>query len=265
MTVRVVTWLAVLASCREPTAGEIAGTWVISSTTLEPDVTLLRDRGGMTVRGDLEIVADGDGLALDIRQVLLDHAVMMSAAPHFEATVAVEPGTWVLRQPGGTTVYDTALDGDHLVLTYDAGDPRNTAKAAPLELVLDRVPPWTTELAGTWHVVGDPCTPAGDGARSVATDIAIDRRGIVERDTTTTRYADAACAAPTSATTVTQVGYAEESAPQLRLWLLENVLPEYYQELAFTVVDDVATWTREACLPLPECEDFVPPTLVLRR
>jgi hypothetical protein len=263
-----------------PTAERFAGFWLMTSievTTPTGSMTLERD-GDPGVRGDVVFTATGaESGTLDVRQVLLDAGLVASEIMAMGAEVALEGDTWLLtEQGGGVIVFDSALAGDHLVLTVDADDPRTTATDPPQRIELDRVPPWTTTVVGGWQLVSitlpsgtipaNTCLELAPGTwGTVQMNILFSTRHLFMREMIQTRYSDEQCTALVDTTTSTQDGYAEEeNDATLRIWGIEAGVAEY-QAFTMVLAGEEATLTRTACLPQPACEDSAPLTVVVRR
>jgi hypothetical protein len=261
-------------------AADFDGLWLMTSMTLPTDdgtITVSRDGTPQGLRGDAVFTAtDGEHAALAVRQVLLQDGLIASEVQAMDLAVLVEEDRWVLTDDDDeVTVFTTALDDDHLVLTPDADDPRHTAGSPPSEVVLDRAEPWSTRLVGDWElvsmelpsgeIVADTCFEIQpDLWVTVSMDIAIDERQLFERLMTLTRWTDAACTLGAQQQESLQVGYGEDDGVTLRMWATEEGSSEYQ---AFTIsgAGDELTLSRTDCLPLPACEDEAPLEVVVHR
>jgi hypothetical protein len=262
-------------------AAAYEGMWLMTATTFETDtgpMTLERNGTPLGLRGDAVFAATGPATgSLDIRQVLLDDGLIASEITAFVAPVMLEGSRWLLtEQGGGVVVFQTALTGDHLVLTLDADDPRTTAENPPRSVELDRVPPWTTAVVGAWQlvsltnasgtIVANTCTAIGpDTWATMGMDITFGMRHLFEREMTVTQFSDEQCTVPTGSQSSVQTGFAEEEgSATLRIWGVEGSNAEY-QAFSIAIAGTDATLTRTACLPQPDCEDSAPITVVVRR
>jgi hypothetical protein len=95
-------------------------------------------------------------------------------------------------------------------------------------------------------------------------NIEIGARLLFDRVMTERRYTDAACTEMTDEQVSTQLGYAEAESDALRIWGIEGEHAEY-QEFTVAIDGDVATLTRGACLPLPDCTDSAPTEVIVQR
>ena len=266
------------------TAADYEGTWLMSSITFPgtgggPPATIYRNGGDETLRGDVVFAPTGATTGtLSVRQALLQGGLLAGEVMSNLLLVTVEPDRWVLTPPDDKAiVFTTARDGDHLVLSADATDPRHQATDAPSTVVVDRVAPWSTTVAGSWELVSlefvdrtitaGVCTAVQTGAMwaTFRMPITFTPRLLFERQMIVTGYSDPQCTVQTSTQTSTQSGLAEEEGDTtLRLWGLENDDAEH---LTFTMslAGDTATLTRTSCLPLPGCETDAPVRVVVRR
>ena len=178
-------------------------------------LTLRRDGVTQALRGDAQFPAPATLTGeLRVRQVALAQGLPASEIMTTTSAVAIEPDRWILTEPGGgVLVFLAARTGDHLVLTHDPSDPRDTATDPPIAVTVDRVAPWSTTMVGAWdlvsitvggttHVAG-ACVELGGGAwGTIAMAIDIDDRLMFSRVMTSRRYSDAACtSAPGAAAT----------------------------------------------------------------
>lgn len=262
-------------------AHDYDGTWLISSLTLAGEsgpVTLTRDGAPVSIRGDAVFAATSDTAAtMKVRQLVLDEGLPANDVETPAVSVAVEEGRWILTESGEVSVFTTELEGEHLMLMLDPEDTRNTAADPPLEIMVDRVAPWSTACVGSWDLVsmttsagtitGNACTRAGDRWFKPQMMISFDSRLLFQRILIITSYADAACTDLVDMQSTMQLGYAEEeSGAALRMWGVEpaTATAEY---LAFStaVAGDTMTLTRTACLPMPSCTTSAPTTVVVTR
>lgn len=264
------------------TAADYEGLWLMTSLTMPQQdgtyVTVLRAGDPSSIRGDaLFHATDSLNGTLDVRQVLLDQGLIASPISALRATVAIEPGVWVLTDDGGgVSVFAAALAGDHLVLTL-VDDPRNTAESSPAEIVLDRRSPWTTTVVGTWDMVSmelpsqtvqaGSCVEIQTGSvwAVLQMEIVFDDRLLFTRTQTIRFYTDDACSMFDQEQTSVQTGLAEEeNDDSLRIWATENAV-SVYQAFSMAVVGDTVTLTRTDCLPQPDCTDTAPVSVVVTR
>lgn len=269
---------AVVTPDGPPTAARFSGFWLMTSVTLSGQpAPLTRNGDPLSIRGDIVAAATSDtALLFDVRQVALDHGLVASEIQTFSIPVTLDGDLFVMSVPDGVAVYDAALTGDHLVLSFVATDPRNTASEPPTEIVIDRAPPWTTAAIGTWDLVtmqlpsqtvtAGLCTLVGPSTWAIATmQVSITGRLIFQRTLSTTTYAEETCTTITLAETTVQHGLAEEEGgTALRIWGREEATSEY---IAFTMsfAGDEVTLVRTACLPAPDCASTAPVQLVLVR
>jgi hypothetical protein len=264
-----------------PVAADFAGFWLISSVTLPSQggyLTLLRGGDPMGFRGDTVFAATGPTSGtLDVRQVVLNEGLIAGEIMSLVAQIEVESGRWLLTEPGGgVAVFTTTLAGDHLELMLDPADPRVTSTDPPKQIIVDRVPPWTTTLVGSWELVSmqtpdgmvyaNTCIELDPGVTwgKVAMAIAIDPRLLFQRDMTMTTFSDDQCANRTGESTSTQLGFAEQEGAALRIWGVEAGEAEY-QGFSVSASGDETSLTRTACLPAPDCEGSAPLVVVVRR
>ena len=263
------------------TAADFAGLWLMTELIVDDGgspLTLRRDGVTQALRGDAQFTATATLTGeLRVRQVALAQGLPASEIMTTTSAVAIEPDRWILTEPGGgVLVFLAARTGDHLVLTHDPSDPRDTATDPPIAVTVDRVAPWSTTMVGAWDLVsitvgGDTylagaCTPIGAGAwGTIAMAIDIDDRLMFTRIMTTRRYSDAGCTSATGTTSSTQLGLAEEeSGLRARIWGVEGDTREYQAFDLATAGGDL-TLTRTACLPQPACLDTAPTQVVVRR
>jgi hypothetical protein len=263
------------------TADDYAGLWLITELALAGDdgpQTLRRDGVAEAIRGDARFAATGETTGtLEVRQVLLREGLIASPIFVEISDVTIESDRWLVRNTAEeVVVFTTALVGDHLVLTHDPSDPRDTAPDPPDHVIVDRIAPWTSDLVGAWDLVtitiGETTRPAntcvevapGTTWAMLTMDIDIDARLLFTRVMTTRTYSDEGCLAQTGEESSTQSGYAESQPGALRIWGIEGERAEY-QEFAVGLDGDTATLSRGACLPLPECQDEAPTEVVIER
>lgn len=275
----------VLAACGDdstPEAADYDGQWLMTELVVDDDgspLTLRRDGVAQGIRADIVFAATGPLTGtLDVRQVVLVDGLIAGPIAEPTGTVAVEPDRWVMTDPDGEViVFATALDQDHLVLTHDPTDPRDTATDPPRSVTVDRVSPWSTTTVGSWDlvsitsdgttIVAGTCLEVQAGTRwgKLTMVIEIGDRLLFSRVMTTTLYSDAACTAQTTQTTSTQTGYGEEEADAtLRMWAVEGDRSEF-QQFSIAVAGPSLTLTRTSCLPTPACLTSAPTEVVVRR
>ncbi|HVV84870.1 MAG TPA: hypothetical protein VHE35_17520 [Kofleriaceae bacterium] len=275
--------LPLLAACGDEgnTADEYDGTWVIASMTMPGEqgpVTVTRDGSPSSLRGDVVFTATGDSTAaMHVRQIPLEDGVPVAAVSSDDLTVAIEGGRWILTDDtGAVSVFTIEHDGDHLTLTLDPDDARNTAEQPPQQVHVMRVPPWTTYSAGAWDLlwmsmpaqgmmVANTCVEVVTGERWSRLQMMIDfdPHLVFRRTMTTGVYSDGACSQLVGMTQSVQTGLAEEEGGTLlRLWGYENGVGEH---LAFTMAraGHALTLTRTACLPMPGCDASTPTEVVV--
>lgn len=263
------------------TAADFAGLWLMTELIVDDGgspLTLRRDGVTQALRGDAQFAATATLTGeLRVRQVALAQGLPASEIMTTTSAVAIEPDRWILTEPGGgVLVFLAARTGDHLVLTHDPSDPRDTATDPPIAVTVDRVAPWSTTMVGAWdlvsitvggttHVAG-ACVELGGGAwGTIAMAIDIDDRLMFSRVMTTRRYSDAACTSATGTATSTQLGLAEEEGgAHARIWGVEGDTREY-QAFDLAIAGSDLTLTRTACLPQPTCLDTAPTAVVVRR
>jgi hypothetical protein len=263
------------------TAADYAGLWLITEMEI-PDgdgtLTLRRDGVAQAIRGDAVFTPGGETTgALDVRQVALIEGLI--ASPIFEDPneVTVEPDRWLVRNTADeVVVFLTELAGDHLVLTHDPTDPRDTQPDPPDHVIVDRVPAWSTDLVGSWDLVSmttggttylaDQCIELSPATMwgKLTMDIEIEARLLFTRVLTLRSYSDDGCTVQTGEEVSTQFGYGEAEPGALRMWAIEEEDAEY-QEFAVSIDGDTATLTRGACLPLPDCTESAPTEVVVER
>lgn len=263
------------------TAADFAGLWLMTELVVDDGgtpLTLRRDGVTQALRGDAAFTATGTLTGqLRVRQVALDQGLPASPIMTSANAVAIEPDRWLLTDPdGGVLVFLAARTGDHLVLTHDASDPRDTAIDPPIAVTVDRVAPWSTTMVGAWdlvsitvggttHVAGACIQLGADAWGTIAMAIDIDDRLMFTRVMTTRRYGDAGCTTATGTATSTQLGLAEEEGgAHARIWGVEGDTREYQAFDLATGGGDL-TLTRTACLPQPTCLDSAPTQVVVRR
>lgn len=263
------------------TAADFAGLWLMTELVVDDGgapLTLRRDGVTLALRGDAQFAATGALTGeLRVRQVALDQGLPASAIMTNVNAVAIEPDRWILTEPGGgVLVFLAARTGEHLVLTHDPTDPRDTVTDPPIAVTVDRVAPWSTTMVGAWDLVAitiggttydaGACVQLGaDSWGTIAMAIDIDDRLMFTRVMTTRRYSDAACATATGTTSSTQHGLAEEEGgAHARIWGVEGDTREY-QAFDLAPAGDQLTLTRTACLPQPSCLDTAPTAVVVRR
>lgn len=241
-------------------------------------LTLRRDGAPNGLRADVVLTATGaTSASLSVRQVLLEAGLLSDDVSHLVAQVALEPTRWRITEPEGKVAVFTATGtGDHLQLDRAATDPQHTSPDAPLQIVLDRVAPWTLTAAGRWDLVTmrlpDRTVTAGACAEvepeqrwgKITMVIRFSDRLLFFREMTTTLYSDAQCETQLSTSTSIQVGMVEHEGTAFRMWGLENGRAEY-QAFTIAFTDDRANLTRTACLPTPACTETAPLELTVRR
>jgi hypothetical protein len=277
---------SLLAACGgdDVDARDYDGTWLLTSMTIPTEAgetTLTREGTPTSVRGDVVIAATGDtSAAMHVRQIGLELGVPATEVMSQDMAVEVEEGRWVLTEDGGqVTVFAVALHGDeHLVLTYDPEDSRNTAENPPREVQAMRATPWGRSLVGTWDAVSmqvgttsmqmNTCTAIGDRWYQVQASLTVDEWLVSERTLTAALYSDAGCTQVMDSNQFVQTGLAEEEGPVLRTWSIEvgGDEPTPLHE-AYTVglADSTLTLTRTGCLPMPSCESDGPSVVVAVR
>ena len=72
----------------------------------------------------------------------------------FTVSVTLEVDRWVLEAPGDMVqVFLGARDGEQLTPTVASDDARICDDGLPLEVILNRVTHWRTNVVGTWDLV----------------------------------------------------------------------------------------------------------------
>ncbi len=263
------------------TAEAYEGLWLMTSLTITRDgapVTLRRDGTSQSLRADVVLAAaDAANATLSVRQAPLQGGLLASDVSHLVALAALEPTRWRITEPGGKVAVFTATgNADHLQLDRAAADPQHTSPDAPLQIVLDRAPPWGTTAVGDWDLVtmqlpdrlitAGACTELEAGQRwaKVTMVIRFSDRLLFVREMTTTQYSDAQCETLVGTSTSNQVGMTEHEGTTLRMWGLENGRAEF-QAFTTTFTDDRAALTRTSCLPMPACNDTAPLEVAVRR
>ncbi|MBK9036269.1 MAG: hypothetical protein IPL61_34330 [Myxococcales bacterium] len=263
------------------TAAEYEGLWLMTELVVgDPSApqTLRRDGVTQALRADVQFTATGPRAGqLQVRQLVLAQGVPASPVMSSDHAVAVEDDRWLLTDADASVlVLRTARTGDHLALTHDPSDPRDTATDPPISVSVDRVAPWSTVMRGGWDLVSitvggsvmvaGACVPvATDVWGTIGMQIDIDARLLFSRVMTTRLFSDAACTVETSTTSSTQLGLAEEEGGlHARIWGSEGDRHEY-QAFDLTLAGADLTLTRTACLPQPACADSAPTEVVVRR
>ena len=262
-------------------AAEYQGLWLLTELVFDDGgtpITVRRDGVTQALRGDAQFDATGAATGrLQVRQLLLASGLPASAVMSTTHDVVVEPGRWVLTDvaSGDVTVFTTALTGDHLVLTHDAADPRDTAANPPRSVTVDRVAPWSTTMVGQWDlvsitfggttVIADSCyAPMPSTWVRMTMAITIDARLGFERVMTMRIFSDDTCTTQVDTTSSTQLGMAEEEGGlHARIWGVENDRREY-QAFDLSHAGSDLVLTRTACLPSPDCDTTAPTEVVVR-
>jgi len=268
-----------------PTARDLHGLWLISERTpAGDDVVEPETRGGAphAVRGDGVFTATGHLTGTwHLRYLVLDDGLVTAAPAPISYAVELEPDRWVLTAPdGAVAAYESELVGDRLMLRWDAYDPRGTATPPSTGFALDRAPPWSTAMVGTWDVVSletstasvpaDTCIGDTHSASRFEMTWVVDRHLAIDRTRNDFYYSDLflpplppgeppppPCASLLDERYMHDRAMAEHDDAALRVWSLSgphDLEPGHAHTYEVERTGDLATLTLTSCLPAPDCE-----------
>jgi len=262
---------------------DLFGNWLIQSWTENSSggglTTFAANTTPPSIRGGLSFEPAASDLSFTVMFGFLEDGAPTDLPSSNTMSAVVEDADHVLLDD---VVFNYAVDGDELTLTLDEMDSRNVDVDAstPTKVVAQRLVAANYPIIGTWDLTSwtpsggsavspDDCMAmeGGGGYEKFTMDLVVDDLLVLTLTSTSREFSDDACTMETGSGSETNLGFADQEADALRLWMVNAGDPTSSgMYLEFTTTGTTTLdMTRTGCLPIPDCTGEGPQALVWQR
>jgi hypothetical protein len=251
--------------------GDPTGFWIVDRARMRSEL-VFRSRADLMngIRGDLSITGDFQPQFF-VRWSLL--ASGFSSAIDFSTGTLEDDGAgpWILKEPGATFVYAVVFENAEVVkISFEPGDPRNTATPAITDVDLRRSDPPRTDVLGDWVYAAikypnqaifaaGTCVSDGVSMSGVQTGtLTVPASMLAKTDTTITTYPSTDCSGVPTVDVDTVTGYFEFAGDQYSAWASVAGAGSFTSTGTVSLTDTGIRYTRDTCQSTTtSCDSFL--------